>query len=102
MEKNFDKNNENCIEWITGDKYATVSYTSRRHINRLKKLYEQRKDEFKYFHQNTDGSICARIPLKWVKNNPGAAPGTTHTRTPEQIAASSKALAAWRENNKRS
>lgn len=101
MEKNFNNNNENCIEWITGDQYATATFTSRKHINRIKKLYEQRKNEFKYFHQNTDGSICAKIPLKWVKQNPGAKPGTSRPRTPEQIEASKKALAAWRENNKK-
>ncbi len=72
MEKNFDKNNENCIEWLSGEHYAVVTYTERKWIARIKKLYEQRKDEFKYFRVNLDGSVCAKIPKKWIKNNPGS------------------------------
>ena len=72
MEKDFDNNNENCIEFLSGERSAVVSFTNRKHINRIKKLYEERKDDFKYFHENTDGSICAKIPLKWVKLNPGS------------------------------
>ena len=70
MEKDFDNNNENCIEFLSGERSAVVSITNRKHINRIKKLYEERKDDFKYFHENTDGSICAKIPLKWIKISP--------------------------------
>ena len=72
MEKDFDNNNENCIEFLSGERSAVVSFTNKKHINRIKKLYEERKDDFKYFHENTDGSICAKIPLKWIKLNPGS------------------------------
>ena len=70
MEKDFDNNNENCIEILSGERSAVVSFTSKKHINRIKKLYEERKDDFKYFHENTDGSICAKLPLKWIKISP--------------------------------
>ena len=70
MEKDFDNNNENCIEFLSGERSAEVSFTNKKHINRIKKLYEERKDDFKYFHENTDGSICAKIPLKWIKISP--------------------------------
>ena len=70
MEKDFDNNNENCIEFLSGERSAVVLFTNRKHINRIKKLYEERKDDFKYFHENTDGSICAKIPLKWIKISP--------------------------------
>ena len=67
-----ERNMENVLEFISGARTVTVSFTNQKHINRIKKLYEERKDDFKYFHENTDGSICAKIPLKWVKLNPGS------------------------------
>lgn len=102
IERNFDNNNENCIEFLSGERTATVSFTNRKHINRMKKLHEERHEEFKYFKENDDGSICAKIPLKWVKINAGSKPGSSNrTRTPEQIEAAKQALAKWREENKK-
>lgn len=86
MEKDFDNNNENCIEFLSGEMSAVVSFTNRKHINRIKKLYEERKDDFKYFHENTDGSICAKIPLKWVKLNPGSKTGRVMTEEQKEAA----------------
>lgn len=63
---------ENAIEFITGQHTCTATFTNRKHINRIKKIYEERGDEFKYFVENQDGSICAKFPLKWVRINPGA------------------------------
>ena len=65
-----EKNTENVLEFISGTRTATVTFTNQKHINRIKKLYEERKDDFKYFHENTDGSICAKLPLKWIKISP--------------------------------
>ena len=45
IEKDFDNNNENAIEWLTREHYATCTFTDRKMINRVKKLYEDRKDE---------------------------------------------------------
>ena len=61
---------ENVIDFITGERTATVTFTNRKHINRIKNIYEERKDDFKYFRENLDGSICAKIPLKWIKISP--------------------------------
>ena len=74
------ENNENMVEFISGTRTATVTFTNQKHINRMKKLYEERGSEFKYFKENSDGSICAKIPLKWVKINAGALPGTGKKR----------------------
>lgn len=63
---------DNNIEFFTGSRNVTASFTNRKHINRVKKLYEQRPTEFEYFHENQDGSVCAKFPLKWVKLNPGS------------------------------
>lgn len=103
MEENFDKNNENCIEWLTGSHTVTATYTDRKYINRISKLYEERPNEFELFIKNTDGSVCAKFPKKWVKNNPGSIPDPDRpkrTRTPEQIEAATKALEEWRRKNK--
>ena len=93
------ENTENMIEWISGTRSATVTFTNQKHINRMKKLYEERKDEFKYFKENSDGSICAKVPLKWIKVNPGSLPGTGKKRemTEEQKEELRKRLAAGRE-----
>ena len=64
------ENTENVLEFISGTRTATVTFTNKKHINRIKKLYEERKDDFKYFRENPDGSICAKIPLKWIKISP--------------------------------
>ena len=66
------ENTENVLEFISGTRTATVTFTNKKHINRIKKLYEERKDEFKYLVENPDGSVCAKIPLKWIKINPGS------------------------------
>ena len=77
---------ENVLEFISGARTVTVSFTNQKHINRIKKLYEERKDDFKYFHENTDGSICAKIPLKWVKLNPGSKTGRVMTEEQKEAA----------------
>lgn len=40
VEKDFDNNNENCIEWLTGEHYTVVTFTDRKMINRIKKFMQ--------------------------------------------------------------
>ena len=77
---------ENVIDFITGERTATVTFTNRKHINRIKNIYEERKDDFKYFRENPDGSICAKIPLKWVKISPGSKEGRIMTEEQKEAA----------------
>lgn len=63
---------ENVIEFLTGDKTATLTFSNRSHITRIKKLYDSHKDDFLYFVENPDGSVCAKVPLKWIRINPPA------------------------------
>lgn len=63
---------ENMVEFVSGTRTATATFSNQKHINKIKKLYQERPEDFKYFVENTDGSICAKIPLKWVKINAGA------------------------------
>lgn len=98
-------NQENMVEFISGTRTATVTFTNRKHVNRIKSLYEERGDEFKSFYLNKDGSVCAKIPLKWIKINPGSLPGTRKKRemTEEQKEALRERLAAGRAKaNKKS
>ena len=90
------ENMENMIEFISGTRTATVTFTNQKHINRMKKLYEERKDDFKYFKENTDGSVCAKIPLKWIKINAGSKTGRVMTE--EQKEAARIRLQKVREN----
>ena len=77
---------ENVIDFITGERTATVTFTNRKHINRIKNIYEERKDDFKYFRENPDGSICAKIPLKWIKISPGSKEGRVMTEEQKEAA----------------
>lgn len=86
IEKDFDNNNENAVEWLSGEHYITVSFTDRKMINRIKKLYSERKEDFKYFHENIDGSICAKLPKKWFKLNAGSKNGRVMTEEQKEAA----------------
>ena len=95
-----ERNMENVLEFISGARTVTVSFTNQKHINRIKKLYEERKDDFKYFHENTDGSICAKIPLKWIKLNPGSKNGRVMTEEQKEAARIRLANARKKMNKK--
>lgn len=90
------ENSENMIEFISGTRTATVTFTNQKHINRIKKLYEERKDEFKYLVENPDGSVCVKLPLKWIKINPVSKTGRVMTE--EQKEAARIRLQKAREN----
>jgi len=79
-DNNNETNKENMCEFLSGDRTCTVTFTNKKYVNRIKKIYKERKSEFKYFYENEDGSICAKIPLKWFKINPGSIPGTRKKR----------------------
>ena len=81
-----ERNTENVLEFISGTRTATVTFTSKKHINRIKKLYEERKDEFKYLKENKDGSICAKFPTKWIKINAGSKTGRVMTEEQKEAA----------------
>lgn len=89
-------NKENMVEFLSGQRTCTVTFTNQKHINRIKKLYEERKDDFTYLVENPDGSICAKIPLKWIKINPGSKEGRIMSE--EQKEAARLRLAKAREN----
>lgn len=98
-----NNNKENCIEWITGEHFVTASYTDKKFINRIKKIYRERSEEFKYFVENKDGSVCVKFPKRWIKNNPGikADPDKPKKQvSEEQKAKMREALARHREKTR--
>jgi hypothetical protein len=58
---------ENAIEFLNGDDKATVSFNKLRYIKKIKKLASSRPEEVEIVAENEDGSICAHIPVDWVK-----------------------------------
>ena len=69
IEQNFDHSNENNIEFLTGQRKVTFTFTARKYINRIKKYKESHPDDVD-FVENSDGSICGHAPLKWLKISP--------------------------------
>lgn len=55
-------------------------------LTESKKIYEERKDDFKYFKENKDGSVCAKLPLKWIKINPVSKTGREMTEEQKEAA----------------
>lgn len=66
----FDVCQDNCLEWITGQKKASVTFSQRKYVTKLKKYAEKYPEEIKVIAENNDGSICAHVPLSWVKFSP--------------------------------
>lgn len=62
----MDANNENCIEWISGQHNIVCSISQQKYISKIKKLAEKypKKVKVKF---NKDGTICAKLPLKALK-----------------------------------
>ncbi len=61
---------ENVIEWLKDSKMATVTFTQRRYITRVRQYAVSRPGECSILAENADGSICARVPVSWIKVSP--------------------------------
>ena len=65
-----DNCQDNCIEWLTGQKEVSITFSQKKYINKLKKYARDHPAEVKIISENNDGSICAHIPLSWIKVSP--------------------------------
>ena len=65
-------NVENGIEFLKDSDRATVSFSQGRYISKIKKLAAGHPAECEIVAENTDGSICAHIPVSWVRISPPA------------------------------
>lgn len=57
---------DNVIEWLDGQQTVTVTFYQKKFVNRIKKLAESRND-VEIIAENGDGSICAHLPLKFIR-----------------------------------
>lgn len=65
----MDSMNENVIEWIKGEKRAHITAANGTRLKgRILKLAEN--DQVIITVQNKDGSICATVPVDWIRINP--------------------------------
>ena len=63
----MDSTNENFIEWIRGEKTASITFSQERFKTRLEKLAKDRPEDCQILERNEDGSIFAHVPLSWIK-----------------------------------
>lgn len=61
---------ENVIEFIKDEKRATVTFSQGRFKTKIRKLAESHPEECQIVAENKDGSICAHVPVSWVKISP--------------------------------
>lgn len=67
----MDTMNEFCIEWIKGAEYAGITVPSGTALkSKILRLAEKFPDEVKIKAENSDGSLFAHIPVKYVKISP--------------------------------
>lgn len=71
LSPDYEGYSENVIEWIKDEKRATLTLSQRRTISRVKKLAVQYPEQCQVVAENKDGSICAHIPVSWIRINPG-------------------------------
>lgn len=69
-ENSYETSNECAIEWLRGDKVATVTFPKgTRYTSRIKKLASEHPDEVVIRYENKDGSIVATIPTSYIRLN---------------------------------
>ena len=61
------ENTENMIEWISGQHTITCTFTQNKFVNKIKSLAKKHPDKVKILAENSDGSICAKLPIKSLK-----------------------------------
>ncbi len=66
-------NVENVIEFTKDSERATVTFSQGRHKSRIKKLAAGRPEECQIMAENANGSMCAHIPVEWIRISPPAA-----------------------------
>ena len=61
---------ENVIEFLNGQKRATVTLSQGRYKTKVENLAKERPNECKILARNPDGTILAHVPTSWVKISP--------------------------------
>lgn len=58
--------NENVIEFLRNQDTATVTFCQPRFANKVRALAKQYPEEVKITAENSDGSLVAHIPTRWI------------------------------------
>lgn len=66
----MDRMTENVLEFIEGQKIATVTFSQKRYVFKVKKLAKAYPELCQIVAQNDDGSIIAHLPVNWIRVNP--------------------------------
>lgn len=66
----MDGCNENVIEFMTNDTRATLSFSQGRYKSVIRKLAEKQPEDCRIIADNEDGSICAHVPVSWIRISP--------------------------------
>lgn len=61
---------ENVIEFSKDEETATLSLSQGRYKSRIRKLAQSHPEECEIVAENKDGSLCAHVPVEWIKINP--------------------------------
>jgi len=61
------ENPENMIEWITGQRTITVSFSDQTMIRKVKELHKKFPEKIKIKAENEDGTIYAQLPKSALK-----------------------------------
>lgn len=61
------ENQENCIEWLTGQHKITCTISQRKFITKIERLAEKHPDKVEILARNEDGTILAKLPIKALK-----------------------------------
>lgn len=61
---------DSSIEFYKNEKTATVTFSQGRLINRIRKLQRERPADVEIV-TDSDGILCAHIPVKWLRIQPG-------------------------------
>ena len=61
------ENNENVIEWLTGQHTISCTLSQTKYINKIKELAENHPDKVKILSESHDSSIYCKLPIKSLK-----------------------------------
>ena len=61
---------DNAMEWITGSKQGSVTFSQKKWVNKIEKYARDYPDDIQILERNADGSIFAHVPASWFKLSP--------------------------------
>lgn len=62
--------NENCIEFLKDADRATLTLTQGRFKGKVERLAKSHPDQCEIVARNRDGSMCAHVPVDWIRIKP--------------------------------